>query len=122
MWSLIPYFIYLLFLYFLVDKLRLVPALVSAALVWASAAGVLVFLWTKIRAWKAPIDCGRNYEKWLWEIEESKPKITFLLFNQRRDRGVGPFIKLRSGYRFYTQDSHCIFQKGRYLPSPGLMR
>lgn len=43
MWSLIPYFIYLLFLYFLVDKLRLVPALVSAALVWASAAGVLVF-------------------------------------------------------------------------------
>jgi membrane protein GlpM len=44
MWSLIPYFIYLLFLYFLVDKLRLVPALVSVALVWVSAAVVLVFV------------------------------------------------------------------------------
>ena len=45
MLSLIPYFIYLLALYFLVDYLRLPFALGIAALCWGIAAGILIFLW-----------------------------------------------------------------------------
>lgn len=45
MLSLIPYFVYLLVLYGLVDRLRLEWALLGAALCWVCAAGLLIVLW-----------------------------------------------------------------------------
>ena len=45
MLSLIPYFIYLLALYLLVDRLRLELSLLASALSWAFAAGLLIILW-----------------------------------------------------------------------------
>ena len=48
MFSLIPYFIYLLALYYLVDRLRLGVALTTAALCWGLAASLLIILWNRI--------------------------------------------------------------------------
>ncbi len=48
MFSLLPYFVYLLTLYFLVDRWRLAAALLGAVLAWTAAALVLVVLWNKI--------------------------------------------------------------------------
>lgn len=45
--SLLPYFIYLLALYWLIDRWRLGAALLGAAACWAAAAGVLIWLWTR---------------------------------------------------------------------------
>ena len=45
--SLIPYFIYLLALYLLVDRLRLELSLVGAALCWGWAAVLLTFVWNR---------------------------------------------------------------------------
>lgn len=47
MFSLIPYFIYLLALYLLVDRLRLELALLAAAICWGLAAGLLIVLWNR---------------------------------------------------------------------------
>ena len=47
MLSLIPYFIYLLALYLLVDRLRLEISLLAAALCWGLAAGLLIVLWNR---------------------------------------------------------------------------
>lgn len=47
MFSLIPYFIYLFALYFLVDRLRLEFALLVAAVCWGLAAGLLIVLWNR---------------------------------------------------------------------------
>ena len=46
--SLIPYCIYLLALYYLVDRLRLGYALVTATLCWGLAASLLIILWNRI--------------------------------------------------------------------------
>jgi membrane protein GlpM len=46
MFSLIPYFIYLLALYLLVDHFRLELALLAAAACWCLAAGLLILLWS----------------------------------------------------------------------------
>lgn len=48
MFSLIPYFIYLLSLYILLDRFKLVISLISAAAVWAVAASLLVLIWSRI--------------------------------------------------------------------------
>lgn len=48
MFSLLPYFVYLLALYFLVDRLKLAAALLGAVLAWTAAAGTLIFLWNKL--------------------------------------------------------------------------
>lgn len=47
LWSLIPYAIYMLALYYLVDHLRLVWALSVATLIWVLAAFILVILWNR---------------------------------------------------------------------------
>ena len=43
--AMIPYFVYMLALYFLVERVKLVPALLGATLCWAIAAIVLVAVW-----------------------------------------------------------------------------
>lgn len=43
LWALLPYAVYLITAYFLVDKMSLWPALIIAALCWCLAAGVLVY-------------------------------------------------------------------------------
>ena len=48
MLSLIPYFVYLLALYLLVDRLRLLPSLLAATLLWSVAAVVLLVLWNRM--------------------------------------------------------------------------
>ncbi len=47
MCSLIPYFVYLLVLYFLVDRFKLVVSLLGAVGCWVAAAVVLVALWNR---------------------------------------------------------------------------
>jgi membrane protein GlpM len=47
MFSLLPYFVYLLTLYFLIDRWRLAAALLGAVVAWTAAATVLVVLWNK---------------------------------------------------------------------------
>lgn len=47
MWSIIPYFVYLTALYFLVDRLRLETSLALATVAWLIAATVLVTLWMR---------------------------------------------------------------------------
>jgi membrane protein GlpM len=47
MLSLIPYFVYLLALYGLVDRLRLELALFGAALCWICTAGLIIVLWNR---------------------------------------------------------------------------
>ena len=46
--SLIPYSLYLLSLYLLIDRLPLVPALLVATTCWFAVAGVLIFVWEKV--------------------------------------------------------------------------
>ena len=48
MFSLIPYFIYLVTLYFLVDKLKLVPSLLGATFSWTVSATILIAIWHRI--------------------------------------------------------------------------
>ena len=43
--AIVPYMVYMLALYVLVDRVKLVPALLIATLCWAIAAMVLVALW-----------------------------------------------------------------------------
>ena len=45
--SMIPYGLYLLVLYLLVDRMKLVPAMLCATGAWFAAAIVLILLWTK---------------------------------------------------------------------------
>ncbi|MEN3979201.1 GlpM family protein [Acinetobacter sp. CWB-B33] len=45
MWSLIPYFIYLLLVYLLAERLSLWGCLGAAGLGWAAAAAVLIYAW-----------------------------------------------------------------------------
>ena len=47
MWAVVPYLAYLASLYWLVDRLRLVPALLVALLVWSVAAAGAVLLWQR---------------------------------------------------------------------------
>lgn len=46
MWAVIPYLIYLVSLYFLINRLRLPLALGTAVLCWVAAAWVLIALWS----------------------------------------------------------------------------
>ena len=45
--SLIPYLIYLLSLYYLVDKFKLFGSLLRASLIWTISAIILIVLWEK---------------------------------------------------------------------------
>ena len=47
MFSLIPYFVYLLALYFLVDRLKLMLSLLGATLAWIVAATLLILIWNR---------------------------------------------------------------------------
>lgn len=47
MWAILPYFIYLLSLWYFVGMMRLPFALVSAVACWCLAAGLLIALWAK---------------------------------------------------------------------------
>jgi membrane protein GlpM len=48
MFSLIPYFVYLVTLYFLVDRFRLVTSLLGATFCWIVAAIVLIVVWGRL--------------------------------------------------------------------------
>ena len=48
MWSIIPYFVYLVALYLLVDRMRLEASLALAAVAWLMAATVLVSVWVRL--------------------------------------------------------------------------
>lgn len=48
MWSLIPYFVYLLLVYLLAEKMPLWSCLGAAALGWTAAAAVLIYLWPRL--------------------------------------------------------------------------
>jgi membrane protein GlpM len=48
MLSLIPYFVYLVMLYLLVDRLELVPSLLGATVSWIVSATVLLIAWNSI--------------------------------------------------------------------------
>jgi uncharacterized membrane protein (GlpM family) len=47
MWAVVPYLAYLASLYWLVDRLRLAPALFAALLVWVVVAAGAVMLWQR---------------------------------------------------------------------------
>lgn len=47
LWSLIPYAVYLLAVYWLAPRLALAPTLIAATLAWTAAAAVLLFAWTR---------------------------------------------------------------------------
>ncbi|GGA30928.1 GlpM family protein [Dyella nitratireducens] len=47
MWAVVPYLAYLASLYWLVDRFRLVPALLMALLVWTVTAAGAVLLWQR---------------------------------------------------------------------------
>lgn len=47
MWAILPYFFYLLSLWFFIGVMRLPFALASAVLCWALAAWLLIILWTR---------------------------------------------------------------------------
>lgn len=47
MFSLIPYFVYLVTLYWLIDRLKLVPSLLGATFFWAVSAAILIAIWNK---------------------------------------------------------------------------
>lgn len=47
MLSLIPYLLYLVSLYFLVGRFKLISSLAGATILWSLAAGVLVAVWQK---------------------------------------------------------------------------
>ncbi len=44
LWALLPYAVYLIAAYILVDKMALTPALILSAIFWCFAAGILVYL------------------------------------------------------------------------------
>ena len=48
MFSLIPYLFYLVTLYFLVDRLELVPSLLGATFSWIVGATVLIAIWNRV--------------------------------------------------------------------------
>ncbi len=48
LWSLIPYAVYLLAVYWLSTRLALAPTLISATLAWIAAAAVLLVAWTRL--------------------------------------------------------------------------
>jgi membrane protein GlpM len=48
MFSLIPYFVYLVTLYFLVDRFRLVASLLGATFGWIVAATILIVVWGRL--------------------------------------------------------------------------
>jgi membrane protein GlpM len=48
MFSLIPYFLYLVTLYFLVDRFRLVASLLGATFCWIVAATILIVVWGRL--------------------------------------------------------------------------
>lgn len=48
MWSLIPYAVYLLSVYWLSVRLSLAATLLGATLAWFAAAGVLLWAWTRL--------------------------------------------------------------------------
>jgi Uncharacterized membrane protein required for alginate biosynthesis len=45
MWAVLPYLVYLISLYFLINSLRLSLALGAAVLCWVAAAWLLITLW-----------------------------------------------------------------------------
>ena len=47
MWSIIPYFAYLVALYALAGRARIEPALLGATAVWLAVAAALVFIWAR---------------------------------------------------------------------------
>lgn len=47
MFSLIPYLLYLLSLYFLIGRFKLTSSLAGATIVWILAAGILIAVWQK---------------------------------------------------------------------------
>ncbi|NBO19178.1 MAG: hypothetical protein EBV03_08155 [Proteobacteria bacterium] len=47
MWGVIPYFLYLLVMYTLADKVKMETALTAGIGVWLAAAGVLIMVWNK---------------------------------------------------------------------------
>ncbi|MBE1162099.1 GlpM family protein [Dyella acidiphila] len=47
MWAVVPYLAYLISLYCLIDRLRLLPALLAALLVWCLAAAAAVLWWQR---------------------------------------------------------------------------
>lgn len=47
MWAVVPYLAYLISLYWLVDRMRLVPALLVALLAWCVVAAGVVLAWQK---------------------------------------------------------------------------
>ena len=47
LWAVVPYVAYLLALYWLVDRMRLLPALACALLVWCTFAAAAVLLWNR---------------------------------------------------------------------------
>lgn len=47
MWAVLPYLAYLISLYWLVDRLRLIPALLVALCVWTVTAAGAVLLWRR---------------------------------------------------------------------------
>ncbi|WP_455820996.1 GlpM family protein [Pseudomonas cerasi] len=47
MWAILPYFIYLLALWYFITMMRLPLALLAAVLCWGVAAWVLITLWSK---------------------------------------------------------------------------
>lgn len=47
LWAIIPYFIYLISLYFFIEHLRLSQALVAAVVCWIIAAWILISLWSQ---------------------------------------------------------------------------
>lgn len=47
MWAIVPYFIYLLGLWYFITIMRLPLALLAAVLCWSAAAWVLIALWSK---------------------------------------------------------------------------
>jgi membrane protein GlpM len=48
LWSLIPYAIYLLAVYWLSTRMALAPTLITATLAWLAAAALLLVLWTRL--------------------------------------------------------------------------
>lgn len=50
LWSLIPYAVYLLAVYWLSTRLALAPTLISATLAWVAAAAVLLVAWTRLHS------------------------------------------------------------------------
>jgi len=48
MFSLIPYFVYLIALYFLVDRYRLELSLAGVTFFWGVAAAILIVVWSRV--------------------------------------------------------------------------